>query len=239
MKRLAQISIVSLAALAVWLASPRSDGPSRDPGAAAREPARPAPGEAGTGSPGRVLPPATSPFAGPVESSAGGDGRGGAADARGEAAADASGLAEARALQARVGRLLQEAGAPASAGRAGGGRPGGAAAGAGEPPPTPALAVSGVPASEPAGTAAPPADEGADGALPPGQRAEPREQVRARIDEEQELLEQLARQSAGEGASEREIRDRSDLIRTLLSAEDAETRERVLQRAARGSDTGR
>ena len=71
-----------------------------------------------------------------------------------------------------------------------------------------------------------------DGSLPPEQLAEARQEVRERLVEEQVLLDQLARESAGEGASEQEIRDRRNLAQTLLSGQDQETRDRVMQRAA-------
>jgi hypothetical protein len=71
-----------------------------------------------------------------------------------------------------------------------------------------------------------------EGSVPPEHLEEARADARARIVEEQLILDQLARQSAGEGASELELRNRRDLGKTLLSAEDPETRERILQRAA-------
>lgn len=71
-----------------------------------------------------------------------------------------------------------------------------------------------------------------EGSVPPEHLEEARADARARIVEEQLLLDQLARQSAGDGASETELRNRRDLGKTLLSAEDPETRERILQRAA-------
>ena len=71
-----------------------------------------------------------------------------------------------------------------------------------------------------------------EGSVAPEYLEEARADARARITEEQLIVDQLARQSLGENASEHEVRARRGIGMTLLAGEDPETRERIMQRAA-------
>lgn len=80
----------------------------------------------------------------------------------------------------------------------------------------------------PTGATTPPAGApGAPGGSPPAPAAGSGDLPRDRA-----LAEALARRSLGEGATEREIRDRADLADTLLSTLGEETRRRVEERLA-------
>lgn len=71
-----------------------------------------------------------------------------------------------------------------------------------------------------------------DGSLPPEQLEAARADARERITEEQQILDRLARNSAGEDAPERALRERRDIGSMLFEFQDAETRERIKKRTA-------
>jgi len=71
-----------------------------------------------------------------------------------------------------------------------------------------------------------------DGSLPPEQLEQARDDARQRIVEEQLLADQLARESMGDNPDEIELQRRRDFARTLLSAQDPATLQRIQDRAA-------
>ena len=220
-KRFALLSVLALAALAIWLAHPAGE----EPASPAWEPSRSDAGNA------RV------PMRAPV-----------AAD-RSAAPMVARPQRIAPPSEASAHRETGAASEPLAALRASGGTlPGGA----NDAAPRPARAPAAVPRER--ASRAPilhrtdrPAPDLVqleqlvelavpEGSVPPEQLDEARQGARARTLEEQLVLEQLARDSIGENPSEKEVRDRRDLGRTLLSAEAPETQERIMRRAAERID---